>query len=364
MRIDELIGILNQAAPFSLQEDYDNSGLQIGDPRREIKRALVCLDVTREVIREAIDKQCDLIISHHPLIFKGIKQITGDHPTGKIIIDAVKNDIGIVAVHTNLDNASHGVNHILAEKLGLSEVKVLRASGGLLKKLVTFCPDNHAAAVRDALFEAGAGRIGNYDCCSFNIEGKGSFRAGETTRPFVGEKGVVHSEAETRIETIFPAYLRNEVVAALQGSHPYEEVAYDIYSLDNSFDQVGSGVYGYIKEPLPEEAFLGMLKTSLGIPVVRHSGFLGRPIRKVALCGGSGSFLLERALSVEADAFVTSDVKYHQFFDACGRILMVDAGHYETEQFSKELLVEIINKKMIKFALLISEVNTNPIHYY
>jgi dinuclear metal center YbgI/SA1388 family protein len=364
MQIKELITILDRAAPFSLQEDYDNSGLQVGDPQKEIGRALICLDVTPEVIQEARDKHCDLVISHHPLIFKGIKRITGAHPTEKILIEAIRNDLAILSVHTNLDHAGFGVNHMLARKLGLEQLKVLQPGSGLLRKLVTFCPTTHGEAVRKALFEAGAGQIGDYDSCSYNLEGTGTFRAGDGSKPFVGKAGELHQEAETRIETIFPGYLQKAVLEALMSSHPYEEVAYDVYRLDNVFDSVGAGLSGRLPQPMGETEFLTLLKDTLGTPVLRHSRLSGRQVSQVALCGGSGSFLLESAAGAGADAFVTADLKYHQFFDAQDRLLLIDAGHYETEQFTKELLHEIINKKMINFALLISEVNTNPISYF
>ncbi len=364
MQIKELIEILNRAAPFSLQEDYDNSGLQVGDPDKEIMRALVCLDVTMEVMQEAREKQCDLVISHHPLIFKGIKRITGADPTEKILIEAIRNDMAILWVHTNLDHAGFGVNHMLARKLGLERTRVLQAGSRLLRKLVTFCPATHSDAVRKALFEAGAGQIGDYDSCSYNLEGTGTFRAGDASKPFVGKAGELHQEAETRIETIFPVYLQNAVLNALLSSHPYEEVAYDVYPLDNAFDRVGAGLAGWLPKPLTEPEFLSLLKETLGTPVLRHSCLGGRQVSMVAICGGSGSFLLDSAAGAGADAFVTADLKYHRFFDAQDRLLLVDAGHYETEQFTKELLYEIINKKMINFALLISEVNTNPIRYF
>jgi dinuclear metal center YbgI/SA1388 family protein len=364
MRIKELIAILDMAAPFSLQEEYDNSGLQLGDPEKEIIRALVCLDVTPEIIREAIEKQCNLVISHHPLIFKGIKKITGSGPTDKIILDAIKNDIAILSVHTNLDNAGFGVNHQLARRIGLKNLKVLQPAKGQLRKLVTFCPPDHAEAVRQAIFRAGAGEIGDYDSCSYNVEGTGTFRGAETTNPFAGKAGELHHEAETRIETIFPVYRQQVVLDALFTSHPYEEVAYDVYALENTFERIGFGLVGTLPEPLDEGGFLTLVKKTMGTPVLRHSGFSGHPVSRVALCGGSGSFLLNQAVTAGADAFVTSDLKYHQFFDARDRLLLVDAGHYETEQFTKELLLDIIHKKNINFALLISEVNTNPIGYF
>lgn len=364
MKIRELISLLDKAAPFPLQEDYDNSGLQVGDPEKEINRALICLDVTMDVVREAREKQCNLIISHHPLIFKGLKRITGSGPVENILLDAIRHDVAVLSVHTNLDNAGYGVNQYLAGKIGLENIMVLQPARGKLRKLVTFCPANHAENVRQALFGAGAGQIGDYDSCSYNLEGTGTFRGADTTNPFAGNAGELHFEPETRIETIFPGYLQKPVLEALFASHPYEEVAYDIYPLENTFERIGSGVVGSFPEPLPERELLSLLKLTLGTPVLRHSFLSGKPVSRLALCGGSGGFLLDVAAEAGADAFVTSDLKYHQFFDAFGRLLLVDAGHYETEQFTKELLFEIIHKKNINFALLISEVNTNPIAYF
>lgn len=364
MILKDLLDYFEQIAPGSLQEDYDNSGLQVGSPEQEVSRALICIDVTPQVVNEAIAKQCDLIIAHHPLIFKGIKSITGKHFTERVIIEAIKHGIAIVAVHTNLDNIQQGINHKLGEKLGLNNLRVLRPQKGILRKLVTFCPISHSDQVRAAIFEAGAGQIGQYDCCSFNLEGKGSFRAGKETNPFVGTKNEIHFEPEVRIEVILPAYLEKKVVGAMIKSHPYEEVAYDVYALENEFGMVGAGMLGELEIPLSENDFLEMLKVKLKMPCIRHTAFTGNAIKKVALCGGSGSFLIGSAIASGAQAFVTGDIKYHQFFEAENKILLADAGHYETEQFTKELLYEIVNKKFTTFALLISGVNTNPVNYF
>ncbi len=364
MFLKDFIQILESIAPFSLQESYDNSGVQIGSPDQRVSSALICLDVTEEVLQEAKERACDLILCHHPLIFKGINKLTASGSTERIIMEAVRQGIAIVAVHTNLDNVHHGVNQRLAAVIGLKELKVLKPSQGLLKKLVTFCPTDHADKVRAAVFDAGAGQIGNYDCCSFNLEGKGSFRAGENANPFAGSIQELHYETEVRIETIFPAYLKSAVLSAMFASHPYEEVAYDIYPLDNAFNKVGAGMIGVFDRPIPEKEFLDHLKKSLGIPVLRHTACAGKPVSRVAICGGSGAFLMEEAIHAGAQAFVTGDIKYHQFLDATGRILLVDAGHYETEQFTKELLHSEIKKKITNFALLISEAGNNPVCYH
>ena len=364
MRLKELMQALEGIAPFSLQESYDNSGIQIGSPDQEISRALICLDVTEKVLREAKERKCDLILCHHPLIFKGITRLTAANATERIIMEAVRQGIAIVAVHTNLDNVYDGVNNKLASVIGLKNLKVLKPSKGLLKKLVTFCPTEHADKVRAAIFEAGAGKIGDYDCCSFNLEGKGSFRAGENTNPYTGSINELHYEPEVRIETIFPAYLQPAVLSAMFASHPYEEVAYDIYPLDNLFNKVGSGMIGDFDTPMSEKGFLEHLKKTLNISFLRHTAFIDQPVSRVAVCGGSGAFLLPDAMKAGVQAFVTGDVKYHQFFEADRKILLIDAGHYETEQHTKELLHSQIKKKLTNFALLISEVDENPVLYY
>ncbi len=364
MQLKELLKVFEEVAPLSLQESYDNSGIQLGSPDQEVTRALVCLDVTPAVLREAIKKKCDLIISHHPLIFEGIKRVSGKTATEQVLLEAIRNNVAILSLHTNLDNVKGGVNSRLAEKLGLERLKILRPARGVLKKLVTFCPGDYADEVRAALFKAGAGQIGDYDCCSYNLEGKGSFRAGENSNPFVGNLRELHFEEETRIETIFPGYLQPDVLAAMKSAHPYEEVAYDVYPIDNQFDQAGSGMIGELKTPMRADEFLAMVKKKLGVAFVRHSPPVDDPVQVIALCGGSGAFLLPDAIQAGAQAFVTGDVKYHQFLDVAGKLLLVDAGHYETEQHTKELLVDIVKEKMINFALLISETNTNPVRYF
>ncbi len=364
MKLSEIIEHLEKIAPSSLQEAYDNSGLQVGCPAKVVTKGLICLDVTPTVIIEAIANGCDLIITHHPLIFGSFKKITGATANQKVIVEAIKNDIAIYSIHTNLDNVSTGINRILGQKLGLVNLRILKPTTGLLRKLVTFCPQNEAEAVREAIFGAGAGVIGKYDCCSFNSEGKGSFRGGDDTNQFVGQKGALHFEPEVRIETILPSYLVPKVVNAMIDAHPYEEVAYDVYPLDNAFNEVGSGMMGTLQVPLSEGDFMNLLKKKLHTPSLRHTRLRGGIIKNVAFCGGAGSFLLNDAITSGADAFVTADLKYHQFFDAEDRILMVDAGHYETEQFAKELLYEVVSKKFTNFALSIFKGHDNPVNYF
>jgi len=363
MKLREIIDRLNDFAPFVLQEGYDNSGIQIGDPGSDRRQGLICIDVTEKVLDEAISKGCDLIVAHHPLLFEGLKRIIGHSVVDKVVVKAIKHDIAIVSVHTNLDNISNGVNNKFSEAIGLKDLKILNPRKGILQKLVVFCPEDHADKVRNAIFEAGAGHIGEYECCSFNIAGSGTFRGSENTSPFVGEKEKLQFEPEIRIETILPGYLVSKVVKAMISAHPYEEVAYDLYLLDNTFSSVGAGMVGVLDAPVPEIELLRKIKDALRVPYLRHSEPTGRMVQRVAVCGGSGSFLKQAAINCGADAFITGDVKYHDFISVQSQILLVDAGHYETEQFTKELLHEILTKKITNFALLISEQDINPVRY-
>jgi len=363
MKIKDITNYLESIAPLSLQESYDNAGLITGNKNTEITGVLVTLDTIPEVIDEAIEMNANLIISHHPIIFKGLKKINGANYIEQTIIKAIKNDIAIYAVHTNLDNISEGVNAILCNKLGLINCKPLLPKKNQLRKLVTFVPQNHIEKVREAIFVAGAGQIGNYDNCSFNAEGIGTFRAGTNTNPFVGEKNKLHKEPEIRFETVFPYYLERKIINAIIQTHPYEEVAYDIYTLNNIFEKTGAGMIGETKTEISEIDFLKKIKTTLNTGTIRHTNRLKKPIKKVALCGGSGSFLLKHAIQQKADIYISADFKYHEFFDADNKILIADAGHFETEQFTKELIFDILTKKFNNFACFLSKVNTNPINY-
>ncbi|MEO6819029.1 MAG: Nif3-like dinuclear metal center hexameric protein [Ginsengibacter sp.] len=364
MTINEITEFFQTIAPSSLQEDYDNSGLIIGDPSRICLGILVSLDVTEEIVLEAKERGCNLVISHHPIVFKGLKTFTGKNYVERSVISAIKNDIAIYAIHTNLDNVMVGVNKKIAEKLLLTHCKSLSPKTGVLKKLVTFCPQSSAEEVRSALFEAGAGDIGNYSECSFNIQGEGTFKPGKGSDPYVGEYGKLHTEDETRIEVIFPGYLQNQLVKHLKDIHPYEEVAYYISVVENEWQEVGSGLIGELEEEMTESNFLHLLKEKFKLSVIRHTSLLGKPIKKVALCGGSGFFLLNQAKALGAQVYVTGDVKYHEFFDADGKILLADIGHYESEQFTIDLIIDFLKEKYVNFAVLKTKINTNPINYH
>ena len=364
MKINEIISYLETIADTSLQEEYDNAGLITGDAGWDCSGIICTLDATEEVVKEAIQKKCNLIVAHHPIVFKGLKKINGKNYVEKTIIAAIKNDIAIYAIHTNLDNVKQGVNGRIAQMLGLENCKILSEKDGTLNKLFTFVPVDHAAKVRNAIFAAGGGQISNYSECSFNAEGVGTFKGGEGTNPFVGEPGKQHQEKEIKIEIIFPAYLERKIMAALISAHPYEEVAYDIIQLSNSNQSIGSGMIGELVQPVEEKQFLSSLKELFKVPVVRHTRFTGRPVKKVAVCGGAGSFLISKALAAGADVYITADVKYHEFFDANDSLLLADIGHYESEQFTINLLQEVLEQKFPTFAVLKTEVKTNPVAYF
>ncbi|PLW98146.1 MAG: Nif3-like dinuclear metal center hexameric protein [Marinilabiliales bacterium] len=363
MKHAQIFEVLEEFAPPAYQEDYDNSGIITGSYSDECKGAIITLDVTDEVIDEAIETGANLVIAHHPLIFKGLKKIIPGNAVTDPLIKAIKHEITIYAIHTNLDNVSQGVNRKLCEVLGIDEPVILVPGKGALSKLVTFVPEAHAEMVRKAMFSAGAGKIGNYDNCSFNSIGEGTFQAGEGTNPFVGEQGKTHTEKETRIEVVFPSYLKSKIIAALIKSHPYEEVAYDIYALENHHPGVGAGMIGNLEKPLPASEFFNFIKEKLNLPGIKYTGDLKTKVRRVALCGGSGSFLMNAARRANADIFITGDIKYHDYFEAGKKMIVADIGHYESEQFTKELLFEVLKEKIPTFALSISKVNTNPVKY-
>jgi dinuclear metal center YbgI/SA1388 family protein len=362
MKIAEIIKYLESVYPLDYQESYDNCGIQVGKANTEFSGALITLDVTEVHIDEAISKSCNLIISHHPLIFKGIKKITGNSALERIIEKSIKNDISIYSLHTNLDNHIQGLNGFVAEKLGLKNIRILQTKDNLLKKFVVYCPESHAELVRNALFEAGAGHIGHYDSCSFNTTGLGSFRGNSTTNPFVGVANELHFENEIRIEVVFPSVLQNELIAAMLQVHPYEEVAYDIFGIDNAYSKIGSGIVGELEDAVPINDFLKKIQQTFLIPSIKHNKPISKTIKRVAFCGGSGSFLIPHACKANADVYVTGDISYHDFFN--DRLFIADIGHYESEADSTELIASQLTKKFNTFAFLISEIKSNPVNYF
>lgn len=362
-QLHELIAHLEAFAPPSLQEAYDNSGLIVGDPKTEVRGVLIALDCLEEVVDEAMATGCNVIVAHHPIVFSGMKRFNGKNYVERTVMKAIKHDIAIYAIHTNLDNVRSGVNRKIADKLGLTNLRILAPKRGLLRKLVAFVPVAESEAVRKAVFAAGAGSIGNYDECSFGIQGTGSFRATAGANPTVGALHEHRREAEDRIEFIFEAWKEAAVLSALRKSMSYEEIAYDIYSLENSHQLIGAGMVGELENPVSEQEFLLQVKKSMQAGCVRHTRLTGKKVKKVAICGGSGSFLLNAAKNAGADVFVTADFKYHEFFDADGALVIADIGHFESEQFTGELIHSLILEKFTTFAVRLTGVNTNPLHY-
>jgi dinuclear metal center YbgI/SA1388 family protein len=364
MKIADIIAHLESIADPSLQEDYDNAGLITGHAGWDCSGAIISLDATEAVVQEAIEKKINLVIAHHPIVFKGLKKINGKNYVEQTIIKAIKNDIAIYAIHTNLDNVSQGVNSMIARQLGLVNTKTLSPLPGIIRKLQVFVPLQYAGQVREAIFTAGAGHIGNYSECSFNTAGTGTFKAGEGTNPFMGEIGKREQAEEIRVETIFPAWLEQGILTAMKAAHPYEEVAYDILPLANLHTSIGAGIAGELPAAVDEPDFLRQVQKAFRVPVVKHTILTSRKVRKVAVCGGAGSFLISRAIAAGADFYITADVKYHEFFDADGRLVIADVGHYESEQFTIDLLAGFLREKFPTFAALKTGVNTNPVHYF
>ena len=362
-KIKDVTNYLESIASLSHQESYDNAGLIVGDDNVDVTGILVCLDSIEETIDEAKKLGVNLVVAHHPIVFKGLKRFNGSNYVERTVIKAIKNDIAIYAIHTNLDNVPNGVNGMIAKKLGVENGRVLIPQQGKLIKLITYCPVNKVTEVLDALFAVGAGNIGNYSHCSYSSEGRGTFMANDEANPFVGNKGEVHKERETKIEVIVPIHLKSVVIDALLKSHPYEEVAYDLIPLQNTNFNTGGGVVGELKEEMSTIEFLEKIKEVMKAGVVRYTDILKPTIKTVAICGGSGSFMLSAAKKAKADLFLTSDFKYHEFFDAENQIVIADIGHYESEQYTSELLSELLTQKFSTFAVRISGINTNPVNY-
>jgi dinuclear metal center YbgI/SA1388 family protein len=364
MTIRDVTTQLEELAPPSYQESYDNSGLLVGNASSPVKGILVTLDCTEAVIDEAIAKDCNLVIAHHPIVFKGLKRLTGRNYIERTVIKAIKNDVAIYACHTNLDKVRGGVNGKIADRLGLVKTRILSPERELLRKLVFFVPSRDVQMVTSAVYEAGAGRIGNYSNCSFQTTGKGTFRPEGDANPTIGHVGSDESVEETRVEVLLPSHLESKVLAALRSAHPYEEVAYFLHAIENENQDVGSGMIGELPREMDPNEFLGHLKEKMSLSVIRYTPLNKEKISRVAVCGGSGSFLLANALQADADAFVTSDYKYHDFFDAESRLMICDIGHYESEVFTKELIGNYLSEKFGNFALHLSEVTSNPIKYF
>lgn len=364
MKVKEIVGLFENIAPSMYQESYDNSGLIIGDPEMEVSKIMLSLDTTEAVIEEAISNGCNLVVAHHPIVFKGLKRFNGKNYVERTVIKAIKHDIAILAIHTNLDNVlRHGVNQKLASKLGMSNLRILAPKSGLLTKIFIYVPDNHLDKVKNALFEAGAGNIGDYAECSFTVLGKGTFKPGSDSQPYSGTIGERETADEYKLEVLAPAYMASRVVELVRKVHPYEEMAYEIIGLDNENQEIGSGVIGELPSAISKDDFLKHLKASLGLEVIRHTKGKEQ-IRTVAVCGGAGSFLIGDAIRSKADAYVTSDIKYHEFFDAEDKLLLCDVGHFESEISTLDIFYDRIKEKFPNFAVIFCTLSTNPIQYF
>ncbi len=363
MKTKEILAVLEQMAPLSYAEDFDNVGLLTGNPEAEITGILVCHDALEAVVAEAITKKCNLIVCFHPILFLGLKKITGATYVERAVIKAIKNDIAIYAVHTTLDNHQQGVNKIFCNALGLLHTKILIPKTNYIQKLITYTIPENAEEVRHSLFDAGAGTIGNYENCSFNSKGIGTYMGNENSNPEIGERFEFVETNEIKIEVTFEKHLESKILKALFKSHAYEEVAYEIYALQNQHQNIGLGMVGELETPMKEKEFLLFVKEKMQSESIRHTEFTGKTIKKVAVLGGSGSFAIKKAIQAGADAFLTADLKYHNFYESENQLLLADIGHFESERYTKNYIVDFLRKKIPNFAIILSEENTNPVKY-
>ena len=363
MIIQDVINHLHNLAPLAYAEDFDNVGLLVGDKNENVSGILVTLDTLEAVVDEAIENNCNLIVSFHPIIFSGLKKLTGKTYVERVVIKAIQHNIAIFSIHTALDNALQGVNSIICDRLGLTNKKILIPQSGTIKKLQTYVPKANAEALRTALFNVGAGSIGNYESCSFNIEGEGTYLGNENSNPVIGKKGELHTEKEVAISVTFKKHLESKILKTLFEVHPYEEVAYEVTTLENTNQHIGIGMVGELKNAMETEDCLNFIKNKMNTACIRHSKSLNKPLKRIAVLGGSGSFAISAAKAANADLLITADLKYHDFFSAENAIVLADIGHYESEQFTKSFLVDYLSKKITNFAIILSKTNTNPIKY-
>jgi dinuclear metal center YbgI/SA1388 family protein len=363
MKIKDTFAILNEMAPLATAEDFDNVGLIVGDSDADLTNILVCHDALESVIDEAIERNCNLVVCFHPIIFSGLKSLTGKNYVERAVLKAIKNDVAIYAVHTALDNDKNGVNKIFCDALGLANPKILVPKKNIIQKLVTFTIPENASELRNALFDADAGKIGNYENCSFNSQGIGTYMGNEDSNPEIGERFEFVENTEVKIEVTFEKHLQGKILKALFATHVYEEVAYEIYELENAHQNIGLGMIGELETALSERDFLQMVKDKMECGVIRHSDFLEKNVKKIAVLGGSGSFEIKHAMAAGADAFLTADLKYHDFYQAEGKLLLADIGHFESERYTKNYIVDFLRKKITNFAIILSEINTNPVKY-
>lgn len=363
MQVKDVAKVMEEIAPLTYAEDFDNVGLLVGDYSNNVTGILVTLDTTEEVVEEAIVKNCNLIISFHPIIFSGLKKLNGNNYVEKAVLKAIKNDISIYATHTALDNSKVGVNFKIAEQLKLTNTTILIPKDNTIKQLITYVPKENLDPLKNALYEAGAGKIGNYDYCGFSTEGKGNFRPIEGANPYIGEKGKLETVAESRVEVVMPNHLEGNIMKALFDNHPYEEVAYSVINLNNKNKYIGIGMIGELEKEMSEQDFFSYLKEQMNTPMIRHSKLLNKKIKKVAVLGGSGAFAIKNAKNAGADIYITADLKYHDFFSAENKLVLADIGHFESEQFTKNLITSYLKEKFTNFVIFNSGINTNPVNY-
>lgn len=364
MKISKILDILENMAPLGYAEDFDNVGLLTGNATTEATGVLVCHDALEEVIDEAVAQNCNLVVCFHPILFSGLKKITGKNYVERAVIKAIKNDIAIYAVHTALDNHSQGVNKIFADALGLTNTKILVPKEGFIRKLVTYTIAENHIQLRNALFNAGAGSIGNYENCSFNSTGQGTYQGNEFSNPEVGQRGEFMEANEIKLEVTFDKHLEGKILKALFANHVYEEVAYEIYTLQNRHQNIGLGMTGELPEPMTETDFLTLVKHNIQTGGIRHSAFTGKQIKKVAILGGSGSFAIKNAIAAGADAYLTADLKYHQFYEAEGKLLLADVGHYESERYTADYIAGYLSENISGIEIKVANTNTNPVKYF
>ena len=364
MRIEKIISIIEKWAPTAYAEDFDNVGLLLGNAEAECMGILITHDVTENVIEEAVEKKFNLIICFHPIIFSGLKKLTGKTYVERVVTKTIKNDIAVYAIHTALDNHKEGVSYSLAVALGLKNIQILMPQKNTLKQLITYVPKENSATLLEALYQSGAGALGNYDQCSFITEGTGSFRGNENSKPHLGKKLIREEVREVQLSLVFQKHLEGKIIQTLFENHPYEEIAYQVHPLDNTNQGIGIGSIGIFGEEITEQDFLKLVVEKLETSFIRHSALSKRKIKKVAILGGSGSFVIPTAKQKKVDALVTADLKYHDFFQAEGHILLVDGGHYETERFTKKLIYNHLIEKLPNFAIALSKSITNPVNYF
>jgi len=367
MRVRDIQQILESWAPKEIAWERDNIGLQAGDPAAVVRGILVALDVTEEVIAEAVRRKANLLVSHHPLLFRPLSAVTMQSARGRCIRALMQSGINLYSAHTNLDFTRGGTSFALAQALGLTDVEFLRMPYEVQRKVVTFVPPAEAERVARAMADAGAGIIGNYDSCSFAGPGTGTFRGNERSRPAIGKRGVLEHASETRLEMMVPRWRLGDVIGAMHRAHPYEEVAYDVYPLENRSREHGMGIIGNARRPVTLRVFLNDLKRRLGVPALRCTGDMRRTVRRVAACGGSGTELMDEAARRGADVFVTADVRYHSFHDVEASMALVDAGHFETELPVVRAVVEHLRAacraRHATVPIHAARTSTNPIVY-